>query len=432
MPSPSHNARLQHADPAFGPRPLYMASGRSQAEVLPQGPPRTGSPTPDVSSTHENGASKETAATGLTTVPTVPKRDKLYYRPFILSNAALFSSITINCGILAGLIVFEKRTYFVVSIPAYYALLALLILIGTCTGATAGETILRSYFPAPSFRDAGGTKNWLLILACTIYIPSYSIIGFKSALLYESWDDTDYWEAENGKCWHGFGTDDTESGDILPDVKAKIPKPAGDRRIAQSSVELRHLTPSGLDHPNQSPNASPRVSGECISVKPTESGSHPGSSDDGKSSMISIRTLALIRYNSAWAVANPLSVYIHFSLAFSLMVLFILGISIIPSVTPDGGHCWEPRNLSLNWGIVLFDVVLTTTVSLLSNFWAALSLFVAHTEPLARMARPSEPGEAAKNTLLLNYTCSFLPVRIYNAFMNKHWKLVRIMFWELL
>ncbi|KAK0374568.1 hypothetical protein CLIM01_08056 [Colletotrichum limetticola] len=148
--------------------------------------------------------------------------------------------------------------------------------------------------------------------------------------------------------------------------------------------------------------------------------------------MISIRTLALIRYNSAWAVANPLSVYIHFSLAFSLMVLFILGISIIPSVTPDGGYCWEPQNLSLNWGIVLFDVVLTTTVSLLSNFWAALSLFVAHTEPLARMARPSEPGEVAKNTLLLNYTCSFLPVRIYNAFMNKHWKLVRIMFWELL
>ncbi|KAK1713468.1 hypothetical protein BDP67DRAFT_39657 [Colletotrichum lupini] len=294
-----------------------MASGRSQAEVLPQGPPRTGSPTPDVSSTHENGASKETTATGLTTVPTIPKRDKLDYRPFILSNAALFSSITINCGILAGLIVFEKRTSFVVSTPAYYALLALLILIGTCTvahleamllnlfrmmpfilcarkqGATAGETILRSYFPAPSFRDAWGTKNWLLILAYTIYIPSYCVIGFKSALLYQSWDDTDvrlhvndwacytliafysviqlyliivviylwqrktglrwdpvsiadilvlfrhsnvlkyfegssiakresmfenlekipiylrYWEAKNGKCWHGFGTDDT-------------------------------------------------------------------------------------------------------------------------------------------------------------------------------------------------------------------------------
>ncbi|KXH42772.1 phosphoribosylaminoimidazole-succinocarboxamide synthase [Colletotrichum nymphaeae SA-01] len=388
MPSPGHNARLQHADvswlhqmdpqaletretqiphkmlphsqvdsvnlSSFGPRPLYMAP-RSQAEGLSQGPPRTGSPTPDVSSTHENGASKETTATGLTTVPTIPKRDELYYRPFILSNAALISSITVNCGILAGLIVFEKRTYFVVSTPAYYALLALLILIGTCTvahleavllslfrmmpfilcarkqGATAGETILRSYFPAPSFRVAWGTKNWLLILAYTINIPSYSIIGFKSALLYKSWDDADvrlhvndwacytlitfysviqlyliiviiylwqrktglrwdpvaiadilvlfrhsnalkhfegssiakresmfenlekiriylkYWEAENGKCWHGFGTDDT---------KASNSNPNGDPRIVQSTIELRNLTGNGSDHPNQSLNAS--------------------------------------------------------------------------------------------------------------------------------------------------------------------------------
>ncbi|KAK1713467.1 hypothetical protein BDP67DRAFT_514772 [Colletotrichum lupini] len=114
------------------------------------------------------------------------------------------------------------------------------------------------------------------------------------------------------------------------------------------------------------------------------------------------------------------------------MVLFLVGISIIPSITPNGGYCWAPRNLSRNWAIVLFELVLITAVSFLSIFWTTLSLFVAHTEPLARMARPSKPGEPAKNTLLLNYTCSFLPVRIYNAFMNKHWKLVRIMFWELL
>lgn len=48
------------------------------------------------------------------------------------------------------------------------------------------------------------------------------------------------------------------------------------------------------------------------------------------------------------------------------------------------------------------------------------------------MSMPSGSGELAKSTLLLNYTSSFLPFRIYNAFTNKHWKLTRIMFWELL
>ncbi|KAK1728483.1 uncharacterized protein BDZ83DRAFT_129041 [Colletotrichum acutatum] len=365
-------------------------------------------------------------------------------------------------------------------------------------GATAGQTILRSYFPSPSFRDAWETKNWLLMLAYTIYYPSYSVIGFKSALLYESWDDTDirlhvndwacytliafysviqlyliivfvylwrhktglqwdpvsiadilvlfrhsnvlkyfegssiaqrqsmfenlekipmylkYWKAENGKYWHGFGTDDIESEDISPNVRADSSNPIGEPGIAQSPVELRDLTQSGSSHPDQSPDASSHLSG------------------DSKTSPVSMDTLALIRYNSAWAVANPMSVYCHFFLAFSLMILFTVGISITPSITPDRGYCWAPQNLSRNWANFLLDVILTTAVSFLSDFWAALSLFVVHTEPLARMARPSESGEPAKYTLLLNYTSSFLPIRIYNAFTNKHWKLVRIMFWELL
>ncbi|EXF78971.1 hypothetical protein CFIO01_10038 [Colletotrichum fioriniae PJ7] len=451
-----------------------MASTRSQAEGLSQGPTRTGSPAPDVSSTHENVSRKETTASGLTKKSRIAERDKLDYRPFILSNAALFGSLIINCGILAGLIVFEKRTYFVVSTPAYYALLASLILIGTCTvthleamllnlfrmmpfilcareqGATMGQTILRSYFPSPSFWDAWETKNWLLMLAYTIYYPSYSVIGFKSALLYESWDDTDIrlhvndwacytliafysviqlyliiviiylWQHKTGVRW-----DPVSIADILVLFRhSNTLKYFEGSSIAQRQSMVKNLEKIPLHLKYWGAEDSKCWHGFGID--------DAGSSDDDKTSPVPIDTLALIRYNSAWAVANPISVYFHFFLAFSLMVLFTVGISITPSITPDGGYCWAPQNLSRNWANFLLDVVLTTAVSFLSDFWAALSLFVVHTEPLARMARPSESGEPAKYTLLLNYTSSFLPVRIYNAFMNKHWKLVRIMFWELL
>ncbi|GJD05314.1 phosphoribosylaminoimidazole-succinocarboxamide synthase [Colletotrichum higginsianum] len=143
-----------------------------------------------------------------------------------------------------------------------------------------------------------------------------------------------------------------------------------------------------------------------------------------------MKELALIRYNSAWSVANPVSVYVHFSLAFLLMILFILGVSITPELTPHRSYCWEPSGLSRSHANLILDVVLTSVVGVLSDFWASLSIFVAHTEPLAQMASPK--GGPAKHTLLLNYTSSFLPVKIYDAFRNKHWKLVRVVIWELI
>lgn len=179
-----------------------MASTRSQAESWSQGPTRTNTLAPEVLEMQEDGTpSKKTQyyqgrdhlltkifvtekATGkqlsaMSAAEPPPKHwDKLDYRPFILSNGALFSSFIINCGIIVGLYVFLQQAYFVVSTPSYCALLASLIMIGTCTvthlepmllnlfrmtpfilcarkqGATAGETILRNYFPTPSFRDA--------------------------------------------------------------------------------------------------------------------------------------------------------------------------------------------------------------------------------------------------------------------------------------
>ncbi|KXH67934.1 hypothetical protein CSAL01_01103 [Colletotrichum salicis] len=137
--------------------------------------------------------------------------DKLDFRPFILANRALFGAFLINCGILAGPNIFSQQEIFSVSKTSYYILQALLIMIRTCTvahlesmllnlyrmtpfilcagkeGATAGETILRSYFPSPSLTVAWETKNWFLLLAYITYYPSYLAIGFKSALLYEDY-----------------------------------------------------------------------------------------------------------------------------------------------------------------------------------------------------------------------------------------------------
>ncbi|KAJ0159107.1 hypothetical protein CTA2_10313 [Colletotrichum tanaceti] len=154
-------------------------------------------------------------------------------------------------------------------------------------------------------------------------------------------------------------------------------------------------------------------------------------SETRKTSGIDIEKLALMRYNSAWSVANPASVYVHLSLALLFMTLFIIGVSVASGLTAPGRYyCWIPAGLSRIQANLLFDVVLTTAVGFLSKFWTSLSIFVAHTEPLAQMARPC--GGPAKHTLLLNYTFSFLPVRIYNAFRNKHWKLVRVVIWGLI
>jgi hypothetical protein len=55
-------------------------------------------------------------------------------------------------------------------------------------GVTADKTILGSYFPAPSFRVALRTGNWLLLYSLLIKFFSFIILGFKASLLTTSND----------------------------------------------------------------------------------------------------------------------------------------------------------------------------------------------------------------------------------------------------
>ncbi|WQF76736.1 hypothetical protein CDEST_01750 [Colletotrichum destructivum] len=395
--------------------------------------------------------------------------DGLDYLPFILTKKGLFGFFIINCGIMGGLVTFQQKPAFIVSTPSYYALIASLILLGTATvahleaillnlsrmtpfilcareqGATAAETILRSYFPAPGLRDAWETKSWLLVFAYIIYYPSYAVIGLKSALLYESASSTDpYLHVNDWACYTLLVFYSIVQLYLLAIAAYLWKRPTGLRwdpvSIADILVLFRHC------------NFLNNFEGSSIADRQSmiqqlgdirlhlrywkrENGDFwhgfgTVASDTRKISMISMKELALIRYNSAWSVANPVSVYVHFTLAFLLMILFILGVSITPELTPNRSYCWKPSGLSRSHANLILDVVLTSVVGVLSDFWASLSIFVAHTEPLAQMASPK--GGPAKHTLLLNYTSSFLPVKIYDAFRNRHWKLVRVVLWELI
>ncbi|GJD05313.1 phosphoribosylaminoimidazole-succinocarboxamide synthase [Colletotrichum higginsianum] len=127
---------------------------------------------------------------------------------------------------MGGLITFQQKPAFIVGASSYSVLTAALILLGTATvahleaillnlsrmtpfilcarkqGATAAETILRSYFPAPRLRDAWKTRSWMLLSAYFIYYPSYAVLGLKSALLYESASSDDpYLHVNDWACY---------------------------------------------------------------------------------------------------------------------------------------------------------------------------------------------------------------------------------------
>ncbi|KAJ0159106.1 hypothetical protein CTA2_10312 [Colletotrichum tanaceti] len=136
--------------------------------------------------------------------------DSLDYLPLLLTKKGLSAFLILNCAIMEGLVTLQQKPAFIVNTASYYALTASLILLGTATvahleavflslsrmrpfilcarneGATAADTILGRYFPAPRLRDAWETGSWMLLVAYAIYLPSYALLGLKSALLYES------------------------------------------------------------------------------------------------------------------------------------------------------------------------------------------------------------------------------------------------------
>lgn len=119
--------------------------------------------------------------------------------------------------------------------------------------------------------------------------------------------------------------------------------PNGETSDAQPPVELQHLPSRDSNHRrHQFPDDASILSGKFRQVKLRKTrftDDLAGSSDDAQTSQVSIDALALVRYNSAWAVAKPISANFHFSLALFLMVLFILVVIFTPLLTPEKGYC---------------------------------------------------------------------------------------------
>ncbi|KAK1845224.1 phosphoribosylaminoimidazole-succinocarboxamide synthase [Colletotrichum chrysophilum] len=436
---------------------------------------------------------------------------KLDYRPSVLRTWALLLDFIFNCAVIAGLVTFHLKRVISVNTATYYGLNALLIIVGTGTvmhleslllnlsritpfilcarknGALASDTILGSYFPSPTISSASKStpRNWLLLLAHIVYWPSYAVIGLKSAILYEDYTEPGlfvnlwacytllafysiiqtyllililyFWKTPTtGLRWDPVSIADVLSlfrhSDFLNKFEGSsianrqsINSELGDLRI-----RLGYWTISEGTHWH----------GFALIEESRSKSEQPGqrpAEDQGE--RVSQDELARIRYLSAWAITRLFEIYGHSLLSLLLMILFILGITLTRQDRGSGSFCFEPA-LSTTQAIITFDTVLTTIVGFLADFWISIALFVAHTEPLARMNTPQTTTSTsnaangsmqrnflanikynlkaqsnkntAKHTLLLNYTCSAAPKRFLSACQNKHWKVARVSVWAAL
>ncbi|KAF6826470.1 hypothetical protein CMUS01_09413 [Colletotrichum musicola] len=398
------------------------------------------------------------------------ERQRLDYRPTVLTDWALAVSMIVNFAIIAGLVAFIKRPEFNLNTESWLALNAILISVGTGTvahlqslflnlsritpfmlcaapgGALARDSILGSYFPAPSFRLILKTRNWMLLTAHMIQYLSYSVIGFKTALLYKRADDPTV-HVQDWACFAllaFYGIIQLELVVLIAergiDIKEELNRVTTRRyenwlklleqHIDSSSSEI-HVDEdeapdeTALDEPKP---ASDGASGVAHQNAENNDTSPIVQTPSIRTRAISKRDLALIRYNSSWGVASPISIYIHSSLAFLFMIAFIIAISTPDLPGPEG--CKGLGALPHDGAVIIFDTILTIIVAQISGYLIDFAMVTAHTEPFAQMSTAS--GGPANSTLLLNYTCSPAPAAVYRALMNGHYKVARIAIWALI
>ena len=132
----------------------------------------------------------------------------LNYKPFMLELWFLRCSLAFSLAILIMLMMcYFFSTFDVIGQWGYFTIQILPVVIGTITasflngmaltlsrvtpfilcassdGATAGDTILRQYFPNPDLIDIWKTRNWLLLSAWILCFAGNVILAFKASLL---------------------------------------------------------------------------------------------------------------------------------------------------------------------------------------------------------------------------------------------------------
>ncbi|KAF9876134.1 hypothetical protein CkaCkLH20_06580 [Colletotrichum karsti] len=444
--------------------------------------------------------------------------DNLKHKPRVLQSRSLFIAIASNCAILAALAMVPQTQSANINTSAYYGFNVLLVLVGTATaahleylalnlsrvapfmlcateqGASARDTVLRRYFPAPPVWNAWWARDWLLLSSHTMYWLSYLIIVLDSVVFYKEvqdlggvvslrvnatichilvivycviqlylallicslwnkttglrWDpDTmadilalfrysdfrdrfegssvatpssmldqlgdmsirlGYWQRENGDYWHGFGSFSKGKGkeEMLPISGENIPS-------GPPVLELRHMR---QETSTENPSSQ---------AKPIEK---PPKAPDTKyqTETITKQELARLRHNptSTPTIARPPTVLITAFLAAGLAVLFIAGIALTSPSDESEEFCWELPALERTWAHVIFDAIPMALALQISYFWNAFSLFMAHTEPFARMSDQST--NTAARTLLFEPNRARSPLGIRDSFKHNHHKLARV------
>ncbi|KAH7342525.1 hypothetical protein BKA65DRAFT_537778 [Rhexocercosporidium sp. MPI-PUGE-AT-0058] len=317
------------------------------------------------------------------------------------------------------------------------------ILCASPSGATAGKTILREYFPDPSMTDAFQTKSFILSFAWILFIIGSFILGFKASLLNTDLADgyreaiVATWALYPLICIYTF----VALFMVAVIVKMELASSTGLRwdpvSLADHLVLFRHSNflrffegtdMATRDSMHEILKGLPLRLGYWIRTDGDASTSWHGFGllESGIDQLehriqservwkLSHKSAENLLYRSTYSNMKRVSMYIWTTIAFILCGLFITG--LLTNMV-DGYDI----PFSANWAAFLFQFVLTFVVSQFTWFWEDLDLFTRSTQPFLHN---DIPQPAAEN-LLLDYNCALPYIVTYTALTNRHWKVARI------
>ncbi|PVH79235.1 hypothetical protein DL98DRAFT_632908 [Cadophora sp. DSE1049] len=392
----------------------------------------------------------------------------LDFKPFMLRPWFLYSSLAFNLLILGLMItLLFKPRFRVLSQWGYFFVQIFPAVIGTITasflrgitltlsrltpfilcaspsGATAGRTILREYFPDPSLTDVVQTKNFTLGYAWTLFILGNAILGFKASLLNTNVADgyreaiVASWALYPLICIYSF----VALFMLVVILRMKAAGSTGLRwdpvSLADHLVLFRHSNFlklfegtdmatresmfEGLKNIPLKLGYWERIEGNTISywhgfgilengISVLERRTQPS-----PVRRLSHESAQKLRYRSTYTNMERVPMYIWTVTAFVLCGLFIAGLSTNMMKGYD-------IPFSANWAAFLFQFVLTFIVTLFTWFWEDLDLFTRSTQPFMYQDSP----QPASENLLLDYNCALPYIVTYTALTNNHWKVARI------
>ncbi|OCK89132.1 uncharacterized protein K441DRAFT_700111 [Cenococcum geophilum 1.58] len=311
-------------------------------------------------------------------------------------------------------------------------------------GATAGETILRDYFPDPSLTDVWDTRNFTLGYAWALFILGNFILGFKASLL----NTTDYGEAivstwalypliciyffialfmivviimlervgSTGLRWDPVSLADhlvlfrhsnfltAFEGTDLAERRSMF-EILGDLRVMLGYWRRGNTIWHGfglVEGDTRSENVMKQIPSLRAESKPSSRKLCPQKRQE-------------IRYRSTYSNMKHIPMYIWTAAAFTLCGLFIAGLA---TNMREGYEI----PLSANLAAFLFQFVLTFIVGLYTWLWEDLDLFTRSTQPFLN----AETAQPATENLLLDYNCALPYIVTWIALTNGHWKVARI------